>query len=879
MGVPGLVLMLLRWAAGPMADDIEGDLSESMERWRESEGPVRARRRGSWIALRMVPGLIAGRIGDRIRGSTGGRGDGLLGSSRMLASLGQGIRAVRRQPGINLLTALVLALGIGGATTILTIVDGVLLRPMPYPESDRLLLVSEGAHSWPDFRDWRETVPGFERLTAATGMTFTLEQDRLLEVEGARVSGDFWDIFGVGVARGRLPTPGEHALGVRVAVLTYPGWTNRWGGDPDILGRSIRISGADYEIVGVLDQDFVLPEVLTGSAAELMIPVNPADPALTRDSRSWGVVGRLAPGATQAGVGEALHARAIAYLSEVPSTADEQGNPRRTFAPMSLTEATAGDIVPALWILLAGSALLLAVACADGVGLLFAHGESRAREFAIRQSLGAGRGSLLTQLISEGAVLGAGAGIAALAVSIWGTRLVLSLHPDGIPRAAEITVDGRVALAGMAIALLTGIAASILPALRSSRDRSSAWVRGDAGGAGGSRRRGGRRRRLPFHPGIAAEAALASILVVGALGMSQVFLELTTVDPGFDPDGVVAVALNVGRDVSEPVRTERVQAITESLASMPGVTSVGAGFSVPFEVAGGSRCCYLGSIEDDDSEIGQIWVHPVTPGYLTAIRARFAEGAAWEPSQATEGVMPVILNRTAAEELAPGVRLTGSTVRFAETEMRVAGVIEDVHHWGADQPIEPEMYLPWEVEGVWSSGLTFAVRTDGSLGLGALRDRVLGAAPGLILEDAQPMSQVMAASLERQRFQLIVLGAFAALALALAIAGLFGSLVYSLRRRRRELGIRVALGASVTRLVSGVVGPAAWTILVGGAAGLGAALLLARYLEDIAPGLNLLHPLVLGAFGIALLIASLPALWVPTRMVARTDPREVINTT
>ncbi|NIP58791.1 MAG: hypothetical protein GWM92_10765, partial [Gemmatimonadetes bacterium] len=372
-----------------------------------------------------------------------------------------------RQPALAGAVVGLLALGIGATVTMLSVVDGVLLRSLPYPDPGRIVVVTDGSHSWPDYRDWTETVPAFETLAAATGMTFTLEEERRDELRGARVSDGFFSLFGATAYRGRLPTADELGSGRRVGVVSHAAWLRRWGGDPRLVGRSLRVDGEPVEVVGVLSPDFVPPEAVTRRAVDLVIPVDPTDPDLDRHERSFAVAGRLAGGATLERAREQLRARAEAFAREYPDQyADETGSPARTFEPVSLMEATTGEVDTALLVLLAGASLLLLVACANAASLLLARGTARRGELAVRRALGGGRGSLLAQLLAEACLLGAAAGAAGLAAAHGGVRVIRALEPGDLPRLEAVTVDVRVAGATLLVALAAGLLAGAVPAWR-----------------------------------------------------------------------------------------------------------------------------------------------------------------------------------------------------------------------------------------------------------------------------------------------------------------------------------------------------------------------------------------------------------------------------
>ncbi|MGD2067502.1 MAG: ADOP family duplicated permease [Gemmatimonadota bacterium] len=836
-------------------------------------------RRGAWRAARSGwVGVLRGAGEEVVEAVSGGPASGGSDRRRGRAMTGSAVvqawRSVARSPGVTAGVVGLLGLGIGATVTVLSVVDGVLVRALPYPEPERLAVVTEAAHSWPDFLDWRETVPAFETLAAASGQTLTLTDDRPVEVEGARVSDGFFRLLGARVVRGRLPSEDEFLEGSAVAVLGHAAWERRWGGDPGLIGRTISVDGRPVEVIGMLSADFLPPAALTGPAVDLWVPVDPGDPDLDRHDRSFAVVGRLADGATLDEAADQLAARAEAFAREFPDTyAEADGSPVRTFPPVTLREATSGEARGPLLVLLAGAALLLLVACGNAASLLLARGTARRGELAVRRAMGGGRGAILGQLLAEAGILGVGAGAVGLALARGGLELLRAFEPGDLPRLGEVALDVRVVAVAVAVAVTTGVLAGLLPAWRGARVAPAAALRRAGEGTRG-RTAAGRGRWL-----VAVEAALASLLLVGSLAVVRGFGSLVATDPGFRPEGAWAVSVNVGRDVPEEQRGSDARRIRERLAAVPGVEAVGAGFAVPFEVSGGRRCCWLGELLYAEREIERIWVHPVTSGYFQALGARFRSGGGFEPSDRSggEGAFPAIINARAARELFGSADPTGEPVRFASLEMRVLGVVEDLRTWGADQPVEPELYIPYDPRGTWASGLTFAVRGRSLPPLTALREIVGEVAPRAVVSEVRPLEAVMAASLARQRFYTLVLGVFAGCALALAGAGLCGSLLYDVRRRRHEMGVRMALGAPAGGLVRRVVLGGLGTVSLGAVVGLAAFWPLRRHLEGVVPGAGPGSPWVVAGFAAILAAVALLASWLPARLVSRTDPARALR--
>ncbi|MEM7417873.1 MAG: ABC transporter permease [Gemmatimonadota bacterium] len=861
-GLAVLVLRLLLYLAPPafrreFGAEIEGLFRRSIESDR-GVAAVRRIARGWWgvveVAVREWADPTSGRA--RFVGHHGGERGMHVKFSTVVA---QAVRSVVRAPMVSAGVVGLLGLGIGATVTVLSVVDEVLIRALPYPESDRLVMVDEGAHSWPDYLDWRETVAAFDAVVAGSGFSFTLTGEVREHVEGARVSAGFYDLVGATAIIGRLPSDDEVEQGLQLAVVSHAAWERRWGGRPDLIGETLIINGEPVAVIGVLSPDFVPPTTIAGFA-DLYLPVGPSA-NLSRGDRSWTVLARLSPGATLADAREGLLGRARAFADMEPDLyLDERGELRRTFPPVSLREAIAGDARTPLLILLAGSGLLLAVAIGNASSLLLARGQARRREIAVRRALGAGS-SIPAQLVVESLVLSAAGCALGLVGALGGIRLIQRFEPGDLPQVAELTIDPRVLGIAVLLTAVSGVVAGLVPALRSSRGKSGLLA--TANDRGSSRSTG---------PAIVVgEAMLASLLLVGSLTVVEGLRTLLDQDPGFSPELASVVTVDLGAAASEEERASSATLVQRRLSEWPGVTAVGAGVRVPFEVSGGSRCCWIGDLEHEGREL-DLWVHPITTGYFTALNISLDAGREFTEDDGPMSTPVVVLNRSGAAELFPEGDAVGRRVVFAdEVELEVVGVVGDVRHWGADQDIEPAFYVPFNPMGTWSSTLRFVVRGGDIPDLAAVRTEVAAIAPEAIVSNVGTMEGLMAESLARQWFYTLILTLFAVCALVLAMAGLGGTLLYDVRQRRRELGIRIALGQPARSIARGVLVRGAALVAMGATLGLGAYWPLRRFMDSLVPGMNALDPTALAAFLGVLLVAVLAASWGPARVVAGTD--------
>ena len=860
----GWVYRALLWLTPPDFRREHGQEAAALFRRSLAEGRAR---RVAWRALRVVRGwwgvvqVAAAEWADVLRGSrTRDGGWGVVRSTSLAAA--QAVRSIKRAPAISLGVVALLGLGIGATTTVLSVVDGVLVRPLPYPEADRLLMVDQGAHSWPDFLDWREHVAALEPLVAGSGFSLTLAADVLQDIEGARVSAGFFGLFGATAAIGRLPTDAELEAKAPVAVVSYAAWERRWGSDPGLVGRTLTLNGSPIEVVGVLAADFVPPRPVTGSADVFLALDESMELAL--HDRSWTVVGRLRPGASIDQARVELRERAEAGALTVPEVyLDQRGELARTFPPVSLQEAIAGDARAPLIVLLVGASLLMLVAVGNATSLMLARAAARRGELAIRRTLGAGR-ALAGQLLLESLMLSLAGAAVGLGVAVGGLELIQAFDPGDIPRVDAIRIDIRVAGLAALLALVAGLGAGLVPAIRSGQVAPASMLR-RAGGRG--RMAGSAGRGL-----VVAEAALASLLLVGSMTVVHGLRDLLQSDPGFSPESRWTASINVGRDASEADRAATAERIRDRLATLPGVRAVGAGVTVPFQISGGSRCCWWGSLTFEEQHIPELWVHPVTPGYFSAVGIPLQAGREFTPDDPTEGVIPIVLNHLARAALFGDDDPVGRPLRFEDQELVVAGVIQGVQHWGADQDVESAFYVPYDAMGTWASGLTFVLHSAVAPQRGEVVGAVSEVAPGAIVSEVGTMTTLMADSLARQRFYTMILSVFALVALILAMAGLGGTLLYDARRRRHELGVRMALGAPAAQMARSVLRGALTTVALGAVLGLIAYLPLRRFTESVVPGVDTIDPTTLAVFALLLTASVLVASWIPARLVAATDP-------
>jgi predicted permease len=786
----------------------------------------------------------------------------------------QGIRALLRNPGFGLLALSLVAVGVGAVTTIFTLVDHVLLRPPPYPEPERLVVVQNGSHSGPDFQDFQETGIGSEWAASFGRDAIVTGLDEPRRMQQILVNRDFFRVLGAHAGMGRL-LDGSDYPDRRTVVLGWNAWRNVWGADPDILGRTIRVDGEPLTVVGVLSREFSPPEVLADpDGPNLWRPLDPALEELqTRNHSVLSLVARLSPGVTLETARDALAAVARRRAETWPEHYVRRDGSTRTLPVVSLHEATMYRVRQGLHLLFGAVTLLLLVACANVAHLFLARGLGRVREMAVRRALGADRGALAGQLLVESlvvAVLGGAAGIllarAALAgLSRWG--------PPDLSATGHLALDLRVVAFAVAVSGLSAIVFGMLPASQAMRGHP-----GDALRAGGRSATAGRGSRAVRSGLVVAEVALSLVLVTSAGLLVRSFATLTSVDPGVDTEDVWTVPLDPTglEDGTDWLRTG--DAIAEAVAGIPGVRSVAFGMTMPLEFTGGNRCCWTGGTWSPESpdEVLVADFHPVSPDYFTTLGIELLAGGGWTRADRGAEPTPVVLAAETARRLfgtTEGVvgRIVGSEGRT----FVVRGVAADVRHYGLDQELRPAFYVPAAIVPFPIPHLHVAARVGPAVGTSvvpALREAVWSVDPDLPVPTVRSLARWSTRSTSSSRFQSILVSAFGAVALLLAAGGLYGTLLYSVGRRRREMGIRMALGAPSGRVQGLVLKDGLVLGAAGAALGLGGALWAARLLESRLFGIGPTDPLALLASAAVLMTTVAVASWAPARRAGRTDP-------
>jgi putative ABC transport system permease protein len=802
-----------------------------------------------------------------------------------LQDLRYALRTLRRSPGFALVAVLTLAVGIGLNTAIFSVVNGVLLRPLPFRDPDRLVRLHHvhpekapagGAFSPQDLDDLRAASTGFESLAAylhqpgETAVNLTGGGEPR-SVQAAYVSREFFPLLGVGAARGRTLRPDENVPGAdRVAVLSDRFWRGRFNADPALLGKTVTLEGEPFTVVGVMPSDFAFP----GREAEVWLPISligEDDIPSERGLRWMEVVGRLRPGTTRESALGAVNAVLRRLAAEHADTNEGWSAARME----TLRDAIVGPVRPALLVLLGTVVLVLLVACANLANLLLARASAREREVAVRTALGAGRGRLVRQLLTESLVLSLLGGALGVALAVAGVRALLALSAGTIPRPDEVGVDGRVAAFALLLSLVTAALFGLVPAVRAARTATAETLRD--GGRGGSERRGGRTRTAL----VLGQTAAAMVLLVGAGLLVNSFWRLVTVDPGFRAEKVLMASLDIPterydtRDRKNGYRNELIRRVGE----IPGVVAVGAAKTQPLRGGGEPYEFTIPGRGGPDAVMSPAsGTMIVSPGYFAALGIPVVRGRVFGPRDDAAGAPRVlVVSQATARRYWPGADPVGERVMLEETPFTVIGVVGDVRSEGLAAEPQPTVYFPFAIAP--RSGTQLFIRTTGDpqAVAAAVRRAIHAADPLQPIAEIRTLRSAMADTVAQPRFFTILLSLFGTVAVFLAALGLYGVVAYSVARRTTEIGIRMALGARRGEVVAMVVRRSAWPTAVGIVAGAAAALVMSRWMASMLFQVRPADPATFAAAALLLALVTLLASWIPARRAASIEPTRALR--
>lgn len=797
-----------------------------------------------------------------------------------------GARRLAHRPGFAAVAILTCALGIGANTAVFSLVRSVLLRPLPYADPDRLVLIWNRAgdqteDTWLSEREvieYPRATSSFASLSAYTDFSATLVEGEPERVRAGAVTGNLFATLGVPAVLGRTLTTDDDVPGRDgVVVLGHGVWQRHLGGAPDVIGKTVRVSGQVRTVVGVMPADFHLPlDYREERPTEIWIPSAIVPSAeLPWGDRSYYVVARLAPGVSPAAATADL-GRAHASWKVFPELADDELDLKR--AVFRLDDLLLGRVRPALWILFGAVGLLLLIACANVAHLLLARADARRREIATQAALGASRFRIARQLLAESGLLAVAGAVAGLLVAHVTLGATLAVTPVNVIRMKGVAIDGTVLAFTTLATLAATVAAGLAPALQLSRVRAAgalAYARGE-----GATLRRGTRRLL-----VAGQTALALVLVLGAVLLARSYAELRRVDLGFQPQGVLAVRVVVPQeDYPEAARVIQFhRELVDRVASLPGIQAAGAARILPLTGTIGDWSITVEGREKRPGENPNGDWQIVTPGYFEALGIRLREGRLLTRGDDETALLVAVVNETMAERYWPGRPAIGQRFHLGTKDqpwIEIVGVAHDVRHNAVIEDPRAEMYLPHAQfvrakkggSAVYGMGLVARTTGDPDRLIPLVREQVKALDPRLPVSDVRTMEDVAATALAEPRFTTLLLGAFALLALGLAALGLYGVLSFVAARRTREMGVRVALGARPAAVYRLIVGDGLSMTALGLAIGLVGSLWATRLVASQLYLVERLDPLAFATAPLILLAVAAVASGLPAWRAARASP-------
>ncbi|MGH9970960.1 MAG: ABC transporter permease [Pyrinomonadaceae bacterium] len=785
-----------------------------------------------------------------------------------------GVRSLLKRPAFTLFAVITLALGIGANTAIFSVVNAVLLRPLPYRDSERIVTlwqnnakagVPRNDVSPANFLDWREQSRSFEAMAGVEPFGFSLigngEPERFpawLVTEG------FFETLGSSALHGRTFSAEDYRPGnERVVVISQSLWQRRFGGDQNLIGQKLTLNGQPYSVVGIMPAEFQFPPDREVWAPRVL---RESDRQL-RGPTYWNVIARLKPGTTVDQAQGEMSGIAARLASEYPDTNGGMGA-----TVVLLSEQLTGHVRSALWILLGAVGFVLLIACGNVANLLLVRGAERQREFAIRSALGAARVRLVRQLLTESLLLALLGGVGGLLLGSWGVRLILAFNSAKIPRIESVNVDARVMLFALAVSVLTAIIFGLIPATQFSRPNLQSTLKeGERGAVGGST---GYWVRNSL---VVAEVAVALVLLTGAGLLVRSFVALQQVDPGFDKERLLALQVFLSRTYQKPEQiTGFFDQTLEKVQSVPGVQSAALVSSPPFvNLEQDAPFTIHGRPGPPKGKEPSAFYIEVSNDYLSTMSVPVRRGRFFTKFDKEDSAQVVVINETMARRFFPDEDPVGKrlTVMFDQTvEREIVGVIGDVLHSGLDANPRPEMFVTYHQSPTVQ--MTFVVKTtaDPAAVLPAVKTAIRQINPNQTFSKTATMDQLVNDSLRQRRFNLFLLVSFAVLALTLAGIGVYGSINYSTRQRTHEIGLRMALGAQAGDVMRLIMGQGLVLALTGIGLGLMASLALTRLMKGLLFGVSANDPVTLIAISMLLTVIGLFASWIPARRATRVDP-------
>jgi predicted permease len=798
------------------------------------------------------------------------------------------LRQLRKKPGFTIVAVITLALGIGANTAVFSVVDAVMLRPLPYYQPDRLIEASSvnshnpsgSAICYPDFFDWRSQNRTLEHLVSYHDTSFTLTgPERPVEVDSTVVSWDLLPALGIRPELGRGFTADEEKVGTRVALISHALWTSQFGSDRAVVGRGVRLSGDLYTVIGVMPATFRFPvnKPENGIWTTLALDNDPSDPKPNTSNRGahfLSVFGRLKPGVTVTQANQDLRNIAANLAKQYPNT-----NTRHDSARVE-TEVAAliGDTRTALLVVLGAVALVLLIACGNIANLLLARMRERQREIAVRSAMGAGRRRIVRQLLVESLALSAVGGLAGCGLALVCTPAMLSLVGDSVPRAADAGVDLRVLSFAVFVSLVAGLIFGIVPAIAASKTDLISTLK-----EGGRSQIAGRdwlRASL-----IVGQVALGLVLTAGAGLLITSFVNLVHTSQGFNPDHLTTLIFETPDAHYKDTRPQFYREYFDKVRNLPGVESAGGVMILPMTNDGATV-----TFEDPEHPLpeGQLSVAdltPITPDYFRTMQIPLIGGRDFSARDDMKSLQVMVVNQAFAQKFFPGEDVLGKKLKPGASVgtsgppwREIVGVVGNIRLGVTQRELRPAMYLPNSQIPDWCCMYSVVRTSLDPHSLGASVQQIVAALDKDIpVTQVRTMNELMFSQLSQPRFATILLSTFAGLALVLTIVGLYGVMTYSVSRRTREIGVRMALGAQRGAVLRMVLRDAAILLGAGIVIGVGAALLSASVLQGMLYGTGARNPLVLTLVCVAVAIAGLAAAYVPAFRAAKVDPMTALR--
>jgi len=775
-----------------------------------------------------------------------------------------------KRPGFTAVAVITLALGIGANSAIFSVINAVLLRPLPYDDPSRLISFRSN-QSAPDLADVESQSKMFSRLGGMVMQPLAYTGgNEPAQFQVGQVTGGFFETLGVKPERGRFITTDDDRNGAPfVVVLSHSLWVKQFNSDAEIVGKAIPLSGNMYTVIGVMPATFVTPRIST----EAWTPVHVSNPVAAnfRGVHFLRTYGRLAPGVTIEQARAEMQVVDQNLAAQYPAE-----NKNRSTVLYPLHERIVGETRRSLYILFAAVTFVLLIACANFANLLLARSAERHREFVIRGALGAGRWRLMRQLLVESLLLSLAGGAAAVLLAFWGTNLLVSFKPENLPRLSEIGVDGRVLAFTLGVSVLTGLIFGLVPAWAASRGRV-----GDALKEGGRSSTAGSARQRLRSTFVVVELAVALVLLVGAGLLVKTFWKLRSVEPGFNPDHLITMRVELPetryKDVAPQTRFRK--QVLAGMNSLPGVQAAmvselplsGDSLNHDFLIEGRP----LITPGDEPS----VETRSVLGDYFKVMQIPLQRGRDFGPQDFDEKAPFVgIANDTLVRQYFQNEDPLGKRIRWARAPdaqwITIVGVAGDVKHFGLDLPEEPALYTPYTQISPWKRWMSIAARTQGdAAGTGqALKKEIWKVDSQLPVTKVETMGDVAATSFAARRFNMSLLSLFAGLALALAAIGIYGVMSNAVTQRTQEIGIRLALGARTIDVLKLIIRNGLTLVLIGVAIGLGGAFALTRLMTTLLFGVTPTDGLTIGIVSGVLIVVALLACFIPARRATKVDP-------